>query len=100
MIKWICLVLVLCVPFAAFAEGADVLNAFLSGDYKQIEGMLNEEMRAAIGADALAQGWQMQLAQLGAFVAVHEVSEQGGAQVLTLKHENGAHTTAMERLPG
>ena len=90
MRKWICLVLVLCVPFAAFAEGADVLNAFLSGDYKQIEGMLNEEMRAAIGADALAQGWQMQLAQLGAFVAVHEVSEQGGAQVLTLKHENGA----------
>lgn len=90
MRKWIVLLLALCVPFAAFAEPVDVLDAFVNGEYDVIEEMLNDDMRAAIGTEALAQGWQMQLAQLGAFVSVHEISEQGGAHVLTLKHENGA----------
>lgn len=90
MKKALCLLLALLLPVAALAEPQDVLNAFLNGEYEQIEAMLSGDVRAAVSADALRQAWEMQLAQLGGYVSLYEASEQNGAYVFTLLHENGA----------
>ena len=90
MKKWLCMLLLLCLPLAALAEPQDVLDAFLNRNYALVESMLSDEVRAMIGAEELKQAWEGQLALLGDEVSLHEYSQQGGAHVFTLLHENGA----------
>ena len=61
MKKLICALLLLCLSLPAFAAQTDIANsvvdAFIANDFQKIESLLNDEVRAAIGAEQLEQAW-------------------------------------------
>ena len=61
MKKLICALLLLFLSLPAFAAQTDIANSvvdsFIANDFQKIESLLNDEVRAAIGAEQLEQAW-------------------------------------------
>ena len=94
MKKLICALLLLCLSLPAFAAQTDIANsvvdAFIANDFQKIESLLNDEVRAAIGAEQLEQAWAMQTQALGEFIDIADLQTDGSTEILLLRHENGA----------